>query len=101
MAIELELNDPLDEATARRCLETQAGVRVVDDRENNRFPEPMNAAGGDDVLVGRIRNHPDIPDDRGLLLFACGDQLRKGAAYALDQNPESTGWLYRREYHVK
>lgn len=80
MAIELELGRPLDADDARRCLEAKPGIRIVDDRTNNVFPEPLHAAGGDDVLVGRIRNHPDSRDGRGLLLFACGDQLRKGAA---------------------
>ena len=80
MAIELDLADPCTAAAARTCLEKAPGIRVMDDQERNAFPEPIHAAGTDDVLVGRIRNHPDSPDKRGLLLFACGDQIRKGAA---------------------
>jgi aspartate-semialdehyde dehydrogenase len=47
-------------------------VRVVD------FPSPGQAAGGDEVLVGRIRNDPT--EENGLVLFLAGDNLRKGAA---------------------
>jgi aspartate-semialdehyde dehydrogenase len=53
---------------------------VVDDRASNKFPEPLDAAGQDDVLVGRIRMDPSVPDQRGAALFVCGDQIRKGAA---------------------
>lgn len=80
MAIDLDLSGPLDAADARSILEAAPGVTVVDDAEQGRFPESVHAAGGDDVLVGRIRNDPDRAPGRGLLLFACGDQLRKGAA---------------------
>jgi aspartate-semialdehyde dehydrogenase len=53
---------------------------VVDDRQKNVFPMPVDASGKDDVLVGRIRADLSQPDGRGINLFACGDQLRKGAA---------------------
>lgn len=73
----------------RAALTRGAGLKVVDDRANNRFPTPMNASRGDDVLVGRIRPDPsdavDIADPnrgkhRAFNLFVSGDQLRKGAA---------------------
>ena len=53
------------------------GVRVVDDPSAGRYPTPLDAAGLDDVLVGRIR--PAAGREDGLLLFASGDNLRKGA----------------------
>ena len=56
------------------------GLRIVDDRAANRFPEPLDAAGKDDVLVGRIRMDPSVEGGRGAALFVCGDQIRKGAA---------------------
>jgi aspartate-semialdehyde dehydrogenase len=52
----------------------------VDDRKANRFPMPIEASGGDDVLVGRIRRDASLADGRGLHFICCGDQLRKGAA---------------------
>ena len=55
---------------------------MIDDRDNNRFPTPLDASGKDDVLVGRIRNDISREGDGacGLDIFVCGDQLRKGAA---------------------
>jgi aspartate-semialdehyde dehydrogenase len=63
---------------AREVLEAAPGVRVVDDPATREYPTPLEAAGIDDVLVGRIRA-VDNRDDT-LLLFAAGDNLRKGAA---------------------
>ena len=54
------------------------GVELRDDPANGVYPSPLEAAGRDEVLVGRIRQAPDHDD--ALLLFACGDNLRKGAA---------------------
>jgi aspartate-semialdehyde dehydrogenase len=48
------------------------GLRVVD------FPSPAEAAGEDDVLVGRVRRDPATKN--GLALMVAGDNLRKGAA---------------------
>jgi aspartate-semialdehyde dehydrogenase len=63
---------------ARTALATAPGVRVVDDPEHRAYPMPLDAAGGDDALVGRIRR--DLSHDRGLVLFIACDNLRKGAA---------------------
>jgi aspartate-semialdehyde dehydrogenase len=40
----------------------------------------LQAAGRDPSYVGRIRQDPGVPDDRGLALFVSNDNLRKGAA---------------------
>lgn len=79
-SINLSFRAPLTEADARAILSKASGVRVVDDRAGNRFPEPIHAAGGDDVLVGRIRADQSQQPGMGLELFVSGDQLRKGAA---------------------
>jgi aspartate-semialdehyde dehydrogenase len=65
-------------AEARAVLSRATGVRLVDDPGRGEYPTPLDAAGIDDVLVGRIREAPG--DDHALLLFAAGDNLRKGAA---------------------
>jgi aspartate-semialdehyde dehydrogenase len=54
-------------------------VKLVDFREKNHFPMPLEATGQHDVLVGRIRR--DLSHPRGLALFVSGDQLLKGAAW--------------------
>lgn len=77
-AITIEQERKVSVTEARAALAAADGVRVVDDRDGNRFPMPVDANGQDDVLVGRIRD--DISCDTGLALFACGDQLLKGAA---------------------
>ncbi|MHC4574736.1 MAG: aspartate-semialdehyde dehydrogenase [Planctomycetota bacterium] len=78
--INLEFTDPITPDQARDLLNTAPGVSLIDDRENNRFPMPIDATGKDDVFVGRIRQDESIPDNRGINLWVAGDQLRKGAA---------------------
>jgi aspartate-semialdehyde dehydrogenase len=63
---------------ARETLAGAAGVKVVDEPESGGYPTPLDSAGRDDVLVGRIRQPSGEPNT--LLLFAVGDNLRKGAA---------------------
>jgi aspartate-semialdehyde dehydrogenase len=65
-------------AEAREVLSSAPGVQVRDDPSRDVYPSPLEAAGIDDVLVGRIRQPEARPD--ALLLFASGDNLRKGAA---------------------
>jgi aspartate-semialdehyde dehydrogenase len=84
-AITLRLAVPASYAEVLAAYEGSAGVRLIDDRANNRFPTPLKAAGDDDVLVGRLRHDPARPLDSAArsdswCLFASGDQLRKGAA---------------------
>lgn len=63
---------------ARVLLGSAPGVELRDDPANNIYPSPLEAAGLDVALVGRIRQVPDSPD--ALVLFSCADNLRKGAA---------------------
>ncbi len=79
-AINLEFAEPLSAAEASQILVAAPGVELVDDRQGNHFPMPIEADGRDDVLVGRIRQDISQPDGRGLDLWVSGDQLRKGAA---------------------
>ena len=79
-AINLTFRDAITPDEVRKTLRDAPGLRVVDDTEANRFPMPVEASGGDDVLVGRIRQDVSQPGNRGIELFVCGDQLRKGAA---------------------
>jgi aspartate-semialdehyde dehydrogenase len=62
----------------RNALAAFPGVRLVDDREQNYFPMPLEASGEDDVLVGRIRD--DLSHPNAIDLFLSGDQILKGAA---------------------
>jgi aspartate-semialdehyde dehydrogenase len=79
-SVSVEFARPIEEDEARRILAEAPGLRLVDDRAANRFPMPIEAQGCDEILVGRIRRDPSVPDGRGLQFICCGDQLLKGAA---------------------
>ena len=79
-SLSVEFATPVSADQARATLAHAPGVRLVDDPANNHFPTPLDATGTDEVLVGRIRGDPSIPQQRGLQLICSGDQLRKGAA---------------------
>jgi aspartate-semialdehyde dehydrogenase len=68
----IETEEPLEPARARELLAAAPSVRLED------FPTPGKSAGGDEVLVGRIRRDPAA--ENGLSLFLACDNLRKGAA---------------------
>ncbi len=79
-SINLTFERPITPDDVRDILSSAPGIKVVDDVEGGRFPMPIDASGRDEVLVGRIRQDVSQPDARGIELFVCGDQLRKGAA---------------------
>jgi len=74
LSINVEFAQPLTVARARELLGNAAGVTLTD------IPTPLEAAGQDASFVGRIRQDPGVPDNRGLALFISNDNLRKGAA---------------------
>jgi aspartate-semialdehyde dehydrogenase len=69
----VETDDPLAPEQARDLLASAASVRLED------FPSPREAAGADQVLVGRVRTDR-AAEGNGLALFLACDNLRKGAA---------------------
>jgi aspartate-semialdehyde dehydrogenase len=71
-AIWVETEDRLSPEQARELLSAAPHIALAD------YPTPGEAAGGDEVLVGRIRRDPTEPN--GLALWAVNDNLRKGAA---------------------
>ncbi len=78
VSIMAEFDRPISVAEARAVLSSAPGVQLRDDPANGVYPSPLEAAGLDDALVGRIRLVPGRDD--ALLLFSCADNLRKGAA---------------------
>jgi aspartate-semialdehyde dehydrogenase len=74
LAINAEFASPMPVETARKILANSPGVQLSD------IPNPLEAAGTDPSYVGRLRQDPGMPDDRGLALFVSNDNLRKGAA---------------------
>ncbi len=63
---------------AREAIAAAPGCRLVDDLEKKQYPMPLDTSDQDIVFVGRIRE--DLTDEKGLSLWCCGDQIRKGAA---------------------
>ncbi|WP_306232523.1 aspartate-semialdehyde dehydrogenase [Agrococcus beijingensis] len=74
LAIHAEFERDLSPEQARALLEHAPGVELVD------IPTPLQAAGADASLVGRIRADQSAEPGRGLVLFVSNDNLRKGAA---------------------
>jgi aspartate-semialdehyde dehydrogenase len=77
-SVSLETERKLELDEIRKAIAAFPGCQVVDDRDANYFPMPLDASGKDDCLVGRIRYDKAL--DNGIALFVCGDQLLKGAA---------------------
>jgi aspartate-semialdehyde dehydrogenase len=63
---------------AQDVFKNAAGVELLDDPENKKFPTPADVVGTDPTWVGRVRQ--SIDDKHSIDLFLCGDNLRKGAA---------------------
>jgi aspartate-semialdehyde dehydrogenase len=74
LSINAEFARPLTVARATEILAAAPGVELAD------VPTPLRAAGRDPSYVGRLRQDPGVPDQRGLVLFVSNDNLRKGAA---------------------
>ncbi len=74
LAVNAEFERPMTPQRAREILASAQGVEL------DEVPTPLKAAGKDPSYVGRLRQDPGVPDDRGLALFISNDNLRKGAA---------------------
>ena len=77
-AVNIETERKLTPDEARRILAEAPGVKVVDNPAQNEYPMPLDAAGQDLTLVGRIRE--DFSIENGLNFWVVADNLRKGAA---------------------
>jgi aspartate-semialdehyde dehydrogenase len=77
-AVNVETREPLSPERARELLAAAPGVTVVDDPAAGLYPMAIDAAGKDDVFVGRIRRDPG--NESAIDLFVVADNLRKGAA---------------------
>jgi aspartate-semialdehyde dehydrogenase len=78
LAVHAVFEKTVSREVAQEVLRNSAGVELVDDPENYKFPTPADVVGTDPTWVGRVRKSLDHPNV--LELFVCGDNLRKGAA---------------------
>jgi aspartate-semialdehyde dehydrogenase len=76
VSVNAQFRRPMSRGEAEDLLTAARGVRLVDGGDG--FPTPLDAAGIDPVLVGRLREDPSLPG--ALDLWITGDNLRKGAA---------------------
>jgi aspartate-semialdehyde dehydrogenase len=76
MTANVQFGRDLGRAEAVELLAEAPGVRLVDGGDGS--PTPLEGAGIDPVLVGRLREDPS--QERTLDLWVTGDNLRKGAA---------------------
>lgn len=74
LSIHAQFDRAITAAEARDVLSVAPGVQLVD------VPTPLQAAGRDTSLVGRVRADQSVEGGRGLVLFLSSDNLRKGAA---------------------
>jgi aspartate-semialdehyde dehydrogenase len=79
-ALHVETREPIGPERARELFAAVPGVVVQDDPAEHRYPLATEAAGHDEIFVGRIRQDLSIAGDRGLAFWVVSDNLRKGAA---------------------
>ena len=79
IAVQLVTRDPISVEAAKAAVAEAAGCKLTADLNSRNYPTPLDTTDQDLVYVGRIRRDL-IDDERGLALWCCGDQIRKGAA---------------------
>lgn len=77
-SINVEFGKEFDIREVREILENAPGIKVLDNPVTNTYPMPIDAAGKDEVFVGRIRRDDSRPNT--LNMWVVADNLRKGAA---------------------
>jgi aspartate-semialdehyde dehydrogenase len=98
-AVHVETIDPITPAEARQLFGAVDGVVVRDDPATHEYPLAGDAAGRDEVFVGRVRQDQSIPGGRGLAFWVVSDNLRKGAATNAVELAEvlvERGWVQAR-----
>ena len=78
IAVTLRTKEKVSVEDAKAAVAAYPGVKLVEDYEGRCYPTPLDTSNQDLVWVGRIRE--DLTDEKGLTLWCCGDQIRKGAA---------------------
>lgn len=78
ISINVKTAETISVDQAETAIQSSAGCRMSIDVHGRNYPTPLDTSDQDLVWVGRIRK--DLTDERGLNLWCCGDQIRKGAA---------------------
>ena len=88
-AINIEFENEISAADAKRILREAPGIMLIDKHEDGGYITPIEAAGDDATYVSRVREDPTV--ENGLSLWCVSDNLRKGAALNAVQIAELLG----------
>ncbi len=77
-SINIEFENAFDMKDVFETLKNAPGIIVEDDPQNNVYPLAINAAGHDEVYIGRIRRDESV--ENGINIWVVADNIRKGAA---------------------
>ena len=77
-SINVEFEEQFDINELRHLLASSNGIIVQDEPTANIYPLAKEAAGMDEVFVGRIRRDESL--DSGINMWVVADNIRKGAA---------------------
>ncbi len=98
-AVHVETERPINPAAARKLFAAVPGVVVRDDPTHHEYPLALDAAGRDEIFVGRIRQDVSLAGDAGIAFWVVSDNVRKGAAtnaVELAELLRVRGWLAAR-----
>ncbi|MBR4236759.1 MAG: aspartate-semialdehyde dehydrogenase [Clostridia bacterium] len=79
ISVQLKLADAMSVEDAKAAIAEAPGCVLVKDIDGRNYPTPLDTTDQDLVYVGRVRRDL-LNGDKGLALWCCGDQIRKGAA---------------------
>ena len=77
-SINIEFENAFDMKEVFETLKNAPGIILEDDPQNNVYPLAINAAGHDEVYIGRIRRDESV--ENGINIWVVADNIRKGAA---------------------
>lgn len=86
LSVNIETRKKITADEVRTGLFNTKGIKVIDDRENLKYPTALMCEEKDEIYVGRVRENPKI--ENCIDLFICGDVLRKGSALNMVQIAE-------------
>lgn len=77
-SINIEFENAFDMKDVFETLKNAPGIILEDDPQNNVYPLAINAAGHDEVYIGRVRRDESV--ENGINIWVVADNIRKGAA---------------------
>lgn len=99
MALNVEFSGEITLEEIYTRLRSAPGLAILEDRQANRFPMPLDASGHDEVYCGRIRQDPTQPHT--FEFWVVGDQLLKGAALNAVQIAEAAVSIWAQQTEAR